>query len=106
MANPLLYKNPCVMYLLSFLCSKWQVWHGEMASTKKEDAFVNSGFDNWKKARERFLQHSRSQLHKESLMKVEMMKQESIAALLNKETFLFTYKNAKLNSSQEISITV
>ena len=46
------------------------------------------GFDNWKKALEKFLQHSQSELHKESLMKVELMKQDSIATLLNKQALV------------------
>ena len=62
------------------------VRNGKCLCTKKDDVFVNSGFDNWKKVHEKFLQHSRSELHKESLMKVELMKQESIVALLNKQT--------------------
>ena len=52
---------------------------------KKEDAFVNSGFNNWKKAHQKFTQHSHSDLHKESLLKVELLKQESVSSLLNKQ---------------------
>ena len=46
------------------------------------------GFDNWKKALEKFLQHSQTELHKESLMKVELMKQDSIATFLNKQALV------------------
>ena len=52
---------------------------------KKEDVFVSSGFNNWKKAHERFVQHAKSDLHRESLMKVELIKTDSVSSLLNKQ---------------------
>ena len=52
---------------------------------KKGDAFISNGFDNWKKAHERFTQHTQSDLHKESILKVELLKQDSVSTLLNKQ---------------------
>ena len=56
-----------------------------LSLVKKEDAFVTSGFDNWKKPHERFTQHVQSDLHKECILKVELLKQDSVAALLNEQ---------------------
>ena len=52
---------------------------------KKGDAFISNGFDNWKKAHERFTQHTQSDLHKESILKVELLKQDHVSTLLNKQ---------------------
>ena len=39
--------------------------------TKKiEDAFILNGFNNWKKARERFGRHQVGECHKEAQMKL------------------------------------
>ena len=56
-----------------------------LSLVKKEDAFVTSGFDNWKKPHERFTQHVQSDLHKECILKVELLKQDSVAVLLNEQ---------------------
>ena len=56
-----------------------------LSLVKNENAFVTSGFDNWKKAHERFTQHAQSDLHKESILKVELLKQDSVRALLDKQ---------------------
>ena len=39
---------------------------------KGDDAFVDTGFDNWKKARERFTVHALSDVHKEAVLKIEL----------------------------------
>ena len=51
---------------------------------KGEDAFIYAGFDNWKKAVERYNQHVYSGSHREAVMKIELLKQDSIHALLCK----------------------
>ena len=56
-----------------------------LSLAKKEDAFVASGFDNWKKAHQKFTQHAQSDLHKESILKVELLKQDSVSTLLNRQ---------------------
>jgi len=52
---------------------------------KGDDAFVNTGYDNWKKAHEKFAQHAQSGPHKEAVLKIELIQQESVAALLSKQ---------------------
>ena len=54
-------------------------------ATRGEDNFVTSGYNNWKKARERFLKHEQSGLHKEAILKIDLLKQESIAATLSNQ---------------------
>ena len=39
-------------------------------STKSDKAFSQSGFNNWKKASERFTKHESSQSHSEAYLKV------------------------------------
>ena len=56
-----------------------------LSLAKKEEAFVTTGFDNWKKAHQRFYQHIQSVLHKESILKIELLKQDSVSSLLNKQ---------------------
>ena len=53
-------------------------------ATEKE-VFITTGFDNWKKAHQRFNPHIESGLHKKSLLKVELLKQDSVSTLLNKQ---------------------
>ena len=48
-----------------------------------EAAFVTTGFNNWKKALQRFEQHSQSSLHKEAVLKLELLKQPDVVAQLN-----------------------
>ena len=40
------------------------------STRKSEDTFLVSGFDNWKKAHEIFVQHEISNTHKEALLKI------------------------------------
>ena len=49
---------------------------------KGEDSFTDNGFDNWKKAHERFSQHAQSSLHKEAVLKIEQLKPDSVHTLL------------------------
>ena len=48
-------------------------------------AFVINGFDNWKKAKQRFHEHERSQLHLEATMKLQSLNQPSVAAQLSQQ---------------------
>ena len=50
-------------------------------SKKGKSAFVTSGFDNWKKAKERFREHEQSQVHCEACMKLECLQQSVVAQL-------------------------
>ena len=51
---------------------------------KGEDSFIDTGFDNWKKAHERFSQRAQSNLHKEAVFKTEQLKHDSVHTLLCK----------------------
>lgn len=51
---------------------------------KGEDSFIDTGFNNWKKAHERFSLHAQSGLHKEALFKVEQLKHDSVHTMLCK----------------------
>lgn len=46
------------------------------------DAFLSIGFENWKKACESFVQHERSAIHQEAVLKRGLMKQPSVIAQL------------------------
>ena len=48
---------------------------------KGEDNFINTGFDDWKKAHERFSQHSRCNVHKEAVFKIDQLKRDSVHSL-------------------------
>lgn len=50
-----------------------------------DDAFVSVGFDNWKKAHERFQRHAQSQPHRQAIMKFELFKQPGIDSQLNNQ---------------------
>ena len=50
-----------------------------------EATFVTEGFNNWKKAIERFERHARSGFHKEAILKVQYLKQPGIDVHLNNQ---------------------
>ena len=51
----------------------------------KKDGFVTRGSNNWKRALERFTQDAQSDLHRDSLLKVEFLSHDSVNTLLNKQ---------------------
>ena len=60
-------------------CSK----RGMLRDKLSGKAFISSGFNNWKKALERFEQHAQSNVYKEALLKIELMEQPTVIAQLN-----------------------
>ena len=51
--------------------------------TKKyDDAFILIGFDNWKKAKERFERHQVSECHREAQLKLKSMQAPTIRSQL------------------------
>ena len=46
---------------------------------------METGFDNWKKAFENFNLHAQSDLHKETLLKMEFLNQEGVHVLLHQQ---------------------
>ena len=53
--------------------------------TKNKKAFISSGFENWKKAKERFKEHEQYQLHLEACLNLEMLKRTSVATRLSNQ---------------------
>ena len=50
---------------------------------------LDIGFDNWKKAQEKYTQHTQSGLHSEALLRVELLKQESTCTITYTNTTEF-----------------
>ena len=62
------------------------VRRGIICFTKKhKEAFISTGFENWKKAKERFKEHEQCQLHLEACLKLEMLKRTSVATRLSNQ---------------------
>ena len=76
----------CVTYFTAF-CSTCRYCYKQNLLTDKlgEATFVTEGFNNWKKAIERFERHARSGLHKEAILKVQYLKQPGIDVHLNNQ---------------------
>ena len=76
----------CVTYFTAF-CSTCRYCYKRNLLTDKlgEAMFVTEGFNNWKKAIERFERHARSGLHKEAILKVQYLKQPGIDVHLNNQ---------------------
>ena len=54
-------------------------------SKNAKDAFVTVGFDNWKKAKERFKEHERCQAHLEACMKLKSLLHPSVSTRLSSQ---------------------
>ena len=54
-------------------------------STKGEISFTQVGFNNWKKAKERFRDHEHSQTHRGACLKHSALQQPSVHSLLNSQ---------------------
>ena len=54
-------------------------------SSKSEDAFAARGFDNWKKAKEKFGNHERSQSHGEAVLKYRALQRPRVSAQINQQ---------------------
>ena len=53
-----------------------------LLSKRQENVFTETGFDNWKKASEKFTPHSQSNLHREAMMKWQHRKQAGIDTIM------------------------
>ena len=56
---------------------------GLICTPSKGQAFVSKGFDNWKKAKERFREHEHCQVHREACLKLQLSQQSSVATQLS-----------------------
>jgi len=52
-------------------------------SKRNEDTFTSAGFNNWKKALEKFKRHSLSITHHEGVMKCNQLKKAPIDSMFN-----------------------
>lgn len=67
---------------LCFYCHK-AFSKGLITFSKKGDStFVTKGFDNWKKAKERFSAHEKTQIHNEAYLKCNSLQHSSVATQL------------------------
>ena len=57
--------------------------HSGSLTKKYETAFISDGFNNWKKAKERFERHQASESHKEALVKFQCMQAPTVVEQLS-----------------------
>ena len=70
----------------SFLCFCCYGNAGGLLTDKNADpAFIDIGFNNWKKALQRFEQHTLSNAHKEVVLKISLLYQPSVSTQLNSQ---------------------
>ena len=68
------------------------------------DAFLTTGFDNWKKAGESFTQHAKSAVHREAVLKFHSLQQPSIITQLNDQAKLDQAKHRDMLLKQISSL--
>ena len=57
--------------------------HSGSLTMKYETAFISDGFNNWKKAKERFERHQASESHKEALVNFQCMQAPTVVEQLS-----------------------
>ena len=76
----------CVTHLKAFCAyCRYAAKRGLLTDKLSDNAFISNGFNNWKKALERFEQHAQSSSHKEALLKIELLEQPTIVSQLNSQ---------------------
>ena len=70
--------------MLCFPCALARAQPMILHSTKSETAFTIGGFCNLKKGKEKFIKHKKSDLHRESVMKIAACRQLLVDAQLSK----------------------
>ncbi|XP_069381427.1 zinc finger MYM-type protein 1-like [Paralichthys olivaceus] len=63
-----LHYSPSVKGVLCYYCAKYFAAQKSKLASKADSAFVKTGFNNWKKALEKFSAHKDSQCHKLAVM--------------------------------------
>ena len=74
--------------------------HNLLSDKLGENTFVTEGFNNWKKASECFERHEKSGLHRETVVKIEMLWQPGI------DTHLDTLHAQSLKTRQDNLLTL
>ena len=68
------------------ICQSCSKFHFFRFSTKKDDAFISSGYDNWKHALDKFSKHENSQSYQEAVIKLaNRAKCTNVMGLLSKD---------------------
>ena len=68
---------------LCYPCAKADMQKLTTTNTKSEEAFISSGFSNWKKAIERFSQHEKSSCHRHAVSQLHQIKSGPVIAQLS-----------------------
>ena len=94
-------------------CHTTNASHLVSFSKKNKDAFISVGFDNWKKALERFREYEIYHKHTESCMKLKSLQQKSITNQLsnlktveqkcNREMFCKVFKLFKIFTKARVA---
>ena len=95
----------CCTRLRAFCsCCRYNFQMGLIKERRGGDAFIISGFDNWKKAHQCFMQHEKSLCHREAILKHQLMKQPTIQAQLNDKKQLEQKNNREMLLKQMSSL--
>ena len=74
----------CVTRLKAFCAYCRYVYkHNLLTDRSSESAFITTGYNNWKKALQRFDNHSKSGSHKEAVLKIQQLKRPSVVTMLD-----------------------
>ncbi|XP_063969470.1 uncharacterized protein LOC129278693 [Lytechinus pictus] len=82
---PWLHYQPEIQGVTCFECKRAEVMGILTLSKKRDPAFISDGFNNWKKATERFDGHQMSETHRFSVAQLKAQKNPSIDSQLNKQ---------------------
>ena len=66
-----------------FYCRKAAATGILFSTTRADSTLITKGFNNWKKAQEKFRAHEKSQIHREACLKVSLAKQPSVTTQLS-----------------------
>ena len=60
----------------------------DLSNKTQKSAFVTGGFENWKKAKQRFKEHERCQMHREACIRLQSCQRPSVAAQLSHQLLI------------------
>jgi excinuclease UvrABC ATPase subunit len=70
---PWLHYSSAIQAALCYPCAKADMQKLTTTNTKSEQAFISTGFSNWKKAIERFSQHEQSSCHRHAVSQLQQI---------------------------------
>ena len=80
---PWLHYVPNLQRVVCFSCAKASEMGLLNLASLQEPAFISVGFDNWKKARERFEAHQNSETHHFAVLQLQTTKRPTVEAQLD-----------------------